>query len=153
MTKEEKAANRNLLKKYGRTLEEYNARLAEQNGRCKICGKLPTGRRLHLDHDHSVVHFKVKATKLKEGWMAETNDKINRVSLGFREIRKTKSEAIKAVKHLLLLASWRAIACWRCNAMLRWGQDNPNILRSAANYLEEYNKKLTEIGEANAARA
>jgi hypothetical protein len=34
------------------TLEEYNAKLAAQGGRCAICRKLPGRMRLHVDHDH-----------------------------------------------------------------------------------------------------
>lgn len=30
----------------------YEAQLAAQGGGCAICGKPPTGRRLHIDHDH-----------------------------------------------------------------------------------------------------
>jgi len=34
------------------TLEEYEAKLAAQGGRCAICRKLPGKTRLHVDHDH-----------------------------------------------------------------------------------------------------
>jgi hypothetical protein len=42
--------------RYGITLDDYERLLAEQDGRCAICGKLPKGIgrevRLHVDHDH-----------------------------------------------------------------------------------------------------
>jgi hypothetical protein len=53
------------LHKYGLTIEQYQARLAAQNGKCAICGKPPTpggiksASRLHVDHDH--------ATKVNRG--------------------------------------------------------------------------------------
>lgn len=42
-----------LKRKYGLTLEEYDRMLAEQGGRCGICGRQPTrGVSLHVDHCH-----------------------------------------------------------------------------------------------------
>lgn len=37
--------------KYGITIEQYDAMMAAQDGRCAICGVLPT-RHLCVDHDH-----------------------------------------------------------------------------------------------------
>jgi hypothetical protein len=31
---------------------EYNAKLAEQGGRCACCNRVPKGRRLNGDHSH-----------------------------------------------------------------------------------------------------
>lgn len=33
-------------------VERYNVLLTNQQGVCAICGHLPDGRRLHVDHDH-----------------------------------------------------------------------------------------------------
>lgn len=41
-----------LQKTYGLTEADYAAMLAEQNGRCRICGKAPKTRLLQVDHDH-----------------------------------------------------------------------------------------------------
>lgn len=44
-----------LKRKYGITLEYYDALLAEQDGVCSICGRAPTpGISLHVDHDHAI---------------------------------------------------------------------------------------------------
>lgn len=37
---------------YGLSLDEYDAMLVRQGGGCAVCGALPDGRRLHIDHDH-----------------------------------------------------------------------------------------------------
>lgn len=40
--------------RYGITTEQYEAKLLEQNGVCRICGGTnKSGRRLHIDHDHA----------------------------------------------------------------------------------------------------
>lgn len=47
------------VRRYGITLEQHDAMLAEQNGLCAICGAAPdpngvrAASRLHIDHDHS----------------------------------------------------------------------------------------------------
>lgn len=134
--------NRDLIRKYGITEDEYNVMLAQQRGVCKICNKPPTGRALHTDHDHKLVHYKVKTTKLANGWLAQTNDDLNRLKLHVEFVGKTKSEAIKAVKHALLRLSVRSLICWGCNSLLRWGGDSPQRLRNAAKYLEEFDERF-----------
>jgi hypothetical protein len=43
-----------LKRKYGMTIEQYDAMLAAQGGGCFICGRLPRQDiSLHVDHDHS----------------------------------------------------------------------------------------------------
>jgi len=42
-----------LRRKFGLGSPEYEAMLADQGGRCRICGRLPrNGSSLHVDHDH-----------------------------------------------------------------------------------------------------
>ena len=42
-----------LKRKYGLSLDEYDAMLARQGGGCGICGREPSDRiSLHVDHDH-----------------------------------------------------------------------------------------------------
>ena len=43
------------IKKYGMTIEGYDAMLAAQDGKCALCGREPyngSGKKLHIDHDH-----------------------------------------------------------------------------------------------------
>lgn len=41
-------------REFGITLDEYNALLEAQGGRCAICLKKPGKRRLAVDHDHAL---------------------------------------------------------------------------------------------------
>lgn len=49
---------RSALKRYGVTLDWFESKLAEQDGRCMVCGATPdpngvkAAARLHVDHDH-----------------------------------------------------------------------------------------------------
>jgi ribosomal protein L34E len=60
---------REALRLYGVTPEEYERKLAEQDGKCAICRRPPTGRpngrardvlepSLHRDHDHVTRRFR-----------------------------------------------------------------------------------------------
>lgn len=55
-TPEGKSASiaRDLMRKYGLTVEAFDAMLSAQGGGCAVCGATPavTGRRLAVDHDH-----------------------------------------------------------------------------------------------------
>lgn len=43
-----------MKKKYGLSLEQYEAMLAAQGGVCAVCGEPPAdGKRLAVDHDHT----------------------------------------------------------------------------------------------------
>lgn len=41
-----------LLRKYGIDSRQYDLLLAAHDGRCWICLKPPSARRLHVEHDH-----------------------------------------------------------------------------------------------------
>ncbi len=42
-----------LMRKFGITIEQYEAMLDAQGGACAICGHPPANISLHVDHDHS----------------------------------------------------------------------------------------------------
>ena len=42
----------NLKVNYNITIEEYDAILASQNGKCAVCKRPPRGKKLAVDHDH-----------------------------------------------------------------------------------------------------
>lgn len=44
--------HRYLVRTFGLTLQDYNALLDKQQGRCLICRNLPRKHKLHVDHDH-----------------------------------------------------------------------------------------------------
>lgn len=48
----DRAHDRYVVRTYGLAEGEYAARLADQQGRCAICMKVPRRRRLAVDHDH-----------------------------------------------------------------------------------------------------
>ncbi len=53
LDKKKRADRRDHLKrKFGLTLEDYDALLAAQHGGCAICGDPPAKTALHVDHDH-----------------------------------------------------------------------------------------------------
>jgi hypothetical protein len=46
--------NEHLKKRFGITIDDYEAMLKAQGGVCAVCGGPPSGKykRLHVDHDH-----------------------------------------------------------------------------------------------------
>lgn len=60
MTKQEKAKNYSLKRRYGITLLDYRAMLKKQKGKCAICDKLDSDckRGLVVDHNHRTGHVR-----------------------------------------------------------------------------------------------
>lgn len=89
----DKARAYRLQKEYGVTIEQFEAMVDEQDGRCFLCEREPTGRHngsvLHMDHDH-----------------------------------ETKTP--------------RRPLCQNCNNGLGHFLDDPELLRKAAAYIEEF---------------
>ncbi len=80
-------SRRNLLKKYGLTVEEYKALVHKQQGKCRICGKVLELKNLVVDHDH--------ATKLVRGLLCFSCN----VALGlFQEKLDNLKNAVKYMK-------------------------------------------------------
>jgi len=110
-----KFRNYDLRRYFGITEEEFEAMLAEQGGRCKICGTTePAGKhkRFHVDHEH------------KDGSDAGKRRK------GIRFAAENR----RAI---------RGILCQHCNVGLGMLKDDPEVLRAAAEYLERHKAKQT----------
>ena len=75
-----------LQRDFGISPEQYQALLTEQEGRCKICGRLPQSRRLSVDHCHAT-------------------------------------------------GKVRGLLCGQCNHGIGNFQDDPRLLKAAAEYL------------------
>ncbi len=133
MNDKEKAKDKRLRKTYGITLEQYNAILEFQGGRCAICGRLPKNAPLQVDH----VHFKVEASPSACGnWYAWTRANGQYI----HAIQATKKDAIQVVKDRAIPYSVRGLLCpgrqWGCNRLL--GRvDNLSWLLSAHRYLTD----------------
>jgi len=139
----DKVTDTRLQKAYGISLAEYNGLLAYQGGVCAICKKPPTGRRHHVDHDHSWTKVKVESSKDKPSgvWLATAIWKWDSLPFPFTAGGETKSIAIRKVKRQLLRASVRGILCAWCNRGLRYYHDNPEFMQNAADYLRRKRKE------------
>jgi hypothetical protein len=79
MSHPEYRARQNLIKRYGITLENYEAMLEAQDGGCYICGNPPNAKRLHVDHCHetgAVRGLLCAGCNRTLGWLEAYGDKI-----------------------------------------------------------------------------
>jgi len=138
-----KSRNSYYLRKYGHTEAEVLQMLAEQGGVCKITGKPPGTRALHVDHDHAIPKIKLISKKIgPKNWAAYTTFQPKYPKLYFEAYGTTKSEAVRKVRKFLLRASVRGLLSWSANALLAKASDNHNVLQNAAEYLREYEAKF-----------
>jgi hypothetical protein len=125
--------NKYLIENYGITAVEYAERAMLQGGACKCCGQIPTGRDLHVDHDHRVAKTKIKSVEFVPGlWRAFT--------LSFNQTFEgpDKLAVVEMMRMWLLKKSVRGLLCWKCNEGLRSFKNNAEVLRTAANYMDEF---------------
>src|ERR1035437_10245975 len=119
-TEEEKrnAKDKRLRKKFGITIEDRDARAAEQNNLCKICsGPLDAHGYPCVDH----FHFYVKAWRNTDSgllsvglkWYAEAYDERRQAVNGNHAC--TKAAAIADVKKDTMPWSIRGLLCGKCN--------------------------------------
>jgi recombination endonuclease VII len=127
------------VKEYCITLAEYNLRLAEQDGRCKCCGRLPKpgGRPLAVEHDHAIAAMHIECFKAKPGFTAWAPPFADSVCWA-----EKRSEARILVKTFLMRKSIRGLVCWFCNGGIERFFDSPEKLRAAAQYLDDFNNSL-----------
>jgi hypothetical protein len=130
----DRATDQRMLKVYGRGLDWYNEQFERQGGECAICHRPPTSRRLHIDHDHGWKKVKIETGRRYEGWFASAKYLLN-VFISYAEKR---SLAVRDLKNQLKRASIRGLLCYSHNAGLQKFQDNPDLLRNAAKYLENH---------------
>lgn len=141
----DKQTSQRLLRVYGIDLDQYNLMLAEQGGKCAICGRPPGDKRLHVDHCHKFVRRKIAAIKVSSGkWTASTDPFETPY---FEGTGATKSEAKQAVKRLLITNANRGLLCWGCNAGLAKWRDNPDNMSAAAEYLRKFQQKINQPKE------
>ena len=135
------AADLRLRRVFGITLDEYNIRLAKQNGVCKICLRPPNKVRLAVDHDHAFDRIKIKITKLVSGKFhaVANNDDLNVYIMEVNPDRKK----LRSMVHLMLRRmSIRGLLCMNCNRGLQKFYDKPERFEAAALYLREFKKKV-----------
>jgi hypothetical protein len=130
----DKDADRRLQKTYNITLREYEELAKRTDGCCWVSGKPAGTRRLSVDHDHSWKKVKIDTERFSSGW--EAVGIYNRVAyVGFN---KKKSLAIRQVKRKLLRASVRGLLSYQINSGLQKFADSPELLKAAADYLENF---------------
>lgn len=115
--------------------------LSDQGGKCKICGKPPTGRRLHVDHDHKEVKVKISTRKQDGFWYADAKKPYGTLifaTFGFKKMALARTSIRQSIKK----RSVRGLLCWPCNRALVKFRDNPDLMESAAKYIRDYQKKL-----------
>ena len=141
----DKLKDQRLQNAYGITLDDYQTLLKVNNGHCWICGKPPVTRGLAVEHDHSYTKVKIRTYKpLNRGdtWKAEADYN----GQHFEYHTRKRADAVRFVRADLKKASVRGVACWFCNKGLHFYGDRPDLLRAAANYLEEFKKNSPLTG-------
>jgi len=84
--------NRQLVKQYGITIEEYEAMLESQNGKCAICETetCPTGKRFAVDHCHDTGKVRGLLCKNCNIGLGMFKDDVKMVKNAFKYLRSTK---------------------------------------------------------------
>ena len=131
---DDRAKDRYLRKKYGISLDSYRDMLARQNWVCAICLKPPGKRALHVDHDHAWKKVKITTQKIGSSWHATASYR----GMVFWTKDQNKRIAVSATKAQLLAASVRGALCWPCNRALQAFRDKPDLMRNAAQYLDDF---------------
>jgi uncharacterized protein YxeA len=139
MRKHASAKDGRLWRTYGIREAERARKEKRQHGKCEVCGKSHNvkGEKLTLcvDHDHKARYVKCSTKKCGiASWSAVAEYREET----FFGSGKTKSAALKDVRHQLKRRSVRGLICWPCNRAIRAFSDDPVKLRAAAKYLERH---------------
>ena len=129
----DRATDKRLKKTYGVGLDWYNKTLEEQSG-CAVCGDHGKTRRLNIDHSHAWTKIKITSFKKDGMWIAQAPGRGGVLTAVYR----LKREAVQGVRNRLRIESIRGLLCHRCNRAMILLRDNPNLMRTAANYLEAH---------------
>ena len=134
-------ADLRLRRTFGITLDEYNVRLADQGGVCKICGRPPGTKRLAVDHDHKFDRIKITIIKYGNAFKGSCptfpSSVLIRTYVGI-----TKIEVRKSLRLYLRRKSIRGIICVNCNRGLQKFYDKPERFEAAARYLREFEERF-----------
>lgn len=130
-----------LKRLYGITIEEYEERLARQDGCCAICQTPPKAVSLSVDHDHKARYLTLAVEDHVVGFEARIQR--NQVPpqspyYPLSAFGVSKNEAKARLREKIKKASCRGLLCHSCNTGLRKYKDAPSILRRAAQYLRDH---------------
>lgn len=122
-----------LMEEYGMTGADYATMMLEQGGACKCCGQIPTGKPLHVDHDHRIASRKIKVKEIVPGVFKAFIEGFEKVFEG-----SCAGDLKLIAKAWLLRKSVRGLLCWKCNEGLRAFKNRADVCRNAGKYLDDF---------------
>lgn len=88
--------DRDMQKKYGITMDDYQEMLADQEGKCACCGGEPGKRALAVDHDHKTGQVRDLLCDPCNVMLGMANDDQERLKAGMRYLRRWEKTLINA---------------------------------------------------------
>jgi hypothetical protein len=89
-----------LRRKFGITLEQYEARLREQGGGCAVCKRPPKpGKSLHVDHDHETGYVRGLPCFRCNAALGQLDDDLERIEAALTYVAtKRRVAQLRAVR-------------------------------------------------------